>query len=54
MKNEICLTGQVPGGEFGCSAMPDKEKEFKSNLQRTIEYAKALNCKKYVVLHLVV
>lgn len=41
----IC-TGDVKGGEFGCTSLPDKEKEFKTNLQRTIEFAKALNCKK--------
>ncbi|KAJ6637128.1 putative hydroxypyruvate isomerase [Pseudolycoriella hygida] len=45
----ICL-GQVQGGEFGCTSIPDKEKEFKSNLHRTVEFAKALNCKKIHLL----
>jgi len=42
--------GRTQGAEFGCTAMPDKEKEFKSNLQRTIEFAKALKCNKIHLL----
>lgn len=36
----------VKGAEFGCSALPNFENEFQQNFQRTLEYAKALNCKK--------
>jgi len=43
-------TGHLKGCEVGCTAIPDKENEFKSNLQRTIEFAKALNCKKIHLL----
>ncbi|KAG4068378.1 hypothetical protein HA402_007898 [Bradysia odoriphaga] len=45
----IC-TGSLQGGEFGCTSLPDKEKDFKANLLRTIEFAKALNCKKIHLL----
>lgn len=42
-KNHV---GAAHGGDFGCTSLPDKEKDFKANLQRTMEFAKALNCKK--------
>lgn len=37
------------GGEFGCGALPNFENEFQQNFQRTLKYAKALNCKKWVI-----
>lgn len=45
------FTGKPPsrGTEFGCSALPNFENEFQANFQRTLEYAKALNCKKWVL-----
>lgn len=45
------FTGKPPskGAEFGCSALPNFENEFQANFQRTLEYAKALNCKKWVL-----
>lgn len=37
-------------GEFGVTAVPGKEAEFKKNLQETIDYAKALDCKKIHIM----
>lgn len=46
--NTHLFAGKPPakGTEFGCSALPNFENEFQQNFQRTLEYAKALNCKK--------
>lgn len=40
--------GQNPanGAQFGCSALPGHESSFQENFKRTLDYAKALNCKK--------
>lgn len=44
--------GTVSGGEFGVAALhgdpkgPDFRETFRSDLQTTVEYAKALNCRK--------
>uniref|UniRef100_A0AAG5CYE0 Putative hydroxypyruvate isomerase n=1 Tax=Anopheles atroparvus TaxID=41427 RepID=A0AAG5CYE0_ANOAO len=38
--------GNAPDGQFGCAALPGREKEFVANLERTVEYAKALGCGK--------
>uniref|UniRef100_A0A182MFF1 Xylose isomerase-like TIM barrel domain-containing protein n=2 Tax=Anopheles culicifacies TaxID=139723 RepID=A0A182MFF1_9DIPT len=38
--------GDVPGGQFGCAALPGWETEFLVNLERTVEYAKAVGCRK--------
>lgn len=43
----LCILGTKPEGAFGCTALPNMENEFRANFQRTLEYAKALNCKKY-------
>ncbi|XP_058813316.1 putative hydroxypyruvate isomerase [Topomyia yanbarensis] len=43
-------TGDVPGGQFGCAAFPEHVDSFRTNLERTIEYAKAVNCKKIHVM----
>ena len=40
-------SGVVPNGGFGCASFPDMHNEFKENLDTTIKYANALNCKKY-------
>jgi hydroxypyruvate isomerase len=40
-------TGTVPNGQFGCASFPGEEEAFKANLQETLTYAKALDCKKY-------
>lgn len=38
--------GNVTGGEAGCASFVDSFDDFKNNLDNTISYAKALNCKK--------
>lgn len=38
--------GNVPHGEAGCASFVDSAEHFRSNLLKTIEYAKELNCKK--------
>ncbi|XP_055588233.1 putative hydroxypyruvate isomerase [Uranotaenia lowii] len=42
--------GDVPDGQFGCAAFPEQEANFIKNLERTIECAKALNCKKIHIM----
>lgn len=44
------ISGNVPGGEVGLASIPNKEREFQQNLDLTVQFAKALNCKKYVLL----
>ncbi|XP_012280286.1 putative hydroxypyruvate isomerase [Orussus abietinus] len=43
-------TGDVTKGELGFAAIPGKEEEFRKSIEVTIEYAKALNCKKIHVM----
>ncbi|XP_011499503.1 PREDICTED: putative hydroxypyruvate isomerase [Ceratosolen solmsi marchali] len=43
-------TGDTTKGELGFAAIPGKEKEFENSIERTIEYAKALDCKKIHVM----
>uniref|UniRef100_A0A6B2EIV8 Putative hydroxypyruvate isomerase n=1 Tax=Phlebotomus kandelakii TaxID=1109342 RepID=A0A6B2EIV8_9DIPT len=49
-------TGTVSGGEFGVAALhgdsesPDFQDAFRSDLQTTVEYAKALQCKKIHIM----
>lgn len=38
--------GDVPSDQFGCASFPDREEDFKKNLDETIKYAKGLECKK--------
>lgn len=38
--------GDVPNGEAGCASFVNSTEHFKKNLENTIKYAKALNCKK--------
>lgn len=40
--------GDVSKGELGFAAIPGKEEQFKNSIEMTIDYAKALNCKKSV------
>ncbi|XP_055299237.1 putative hydroxypyruvate isomerase [Sitodiplosis mosellana] len=42
--------GTKPEAAFGCAALPNMENEFRANFQRTLEYAKALNCKKIHIM----
>ncbi|XP_053679986.1 putative hydroxypyruvate isomerase isoform X2 [Anopheles nili] len=42
--------GDASDGQFGCAALPGREKEFLVNLQRTIEYAKAIGCGKIHIM----
>lgn len=39
------LTGHIEGGEMGFACIPGKEAVFKTSLDKTLTYAKALNCK---------
>ncbi|XP_043270569.1 putative hydroxypyruvate isomerase [Venturia canescens] len=51
--NQILInvfTGDTAKGELGFAAVPGKETEFKKSIEVTIEYAKALNCKKIHVM----
>lgn len=41
------ITGDVSKGELGYAAIPGEEDNFKKSIDLTIEYAKALDCKKY-------
>ncbi|XP_059620908.1 putative hydroxypyruvate isomerase [Phlebotomus argentipes] len=49
-------TGSVAGGEFGVAALcgdsndPNYQEAFRSDLQTTVEYAKALECKKIHIM----
>ncbi|XP_058467630.1 putative hydroxypyruvate isomerase [Malaya genurostris] len=42
--------GDVADGQFGCAAFPEQTGRFRSNLERTIEYAKAVKCKKIHIM----
>ncbi|XP_020706690.1 putative hydroxypyruvate isomerase isoform X2 [Athalia rosae] len=44
------FTGDVTKGELGFTAIPGKEDEFRKSLGLTIEYAKALDCKKIHIM----
>ena len=43
---KIQILGDTSKGELGFTAIPGKEQDFKSSIEKTIEYAKALDCKK--------
>lgn len=43
-------TGDVLDGQFGCAAFPGQSANFQKNLERTIECAKAINCKKIHIM----
>ena len=45
--DRLFISGTKPEGAFGCAALPNMENEFREHFQQTLEYAKALNCKKY-------
>lgn len=42
--------GDAPEGQFGCAAIPGQETNFRTNLERTVKYAKAVNCKKIHIM----
>ncbi|KAK3089056.1 hypothetical protein FSP39_000476 [Pinctada imbricata] len=42
--------GDLSKGEIGIAALKEKQKEFDEKLETTIEYAKALNCKRVHVM----
>lgn len=44
------FAGSIPEASFGCAALPTLEVEFRNNFDKTLEYAKAFNCKKWVFL----
>lgn len=46
----IGITGDVTKGELGFAAIPGEEENFKNSIEKTIEYAKALDCKMLVYL----
>ncbi|XP_014486364.1 PREDICTED: putative hydroxypyruvate isomerase [Dinoponera quadriceps] len=39
------FTGDITKGELGYAAIPGKEDDFKNSISKTIQYAKALDCK---------
>ncbi|EZA56442.1 hypothetical protein DMN91_009736 [Ooceraea biroi] len=39
------FTGDVTKGELGFAAIPGEEENFKKSIEKTIQYAKALDCK---------
>ncbi|KZC10780.1 PREDICTED: putative hydroxypyruvate isomerase [Dufourea novaeangliae] len=43
-------TGDVSKGELGFAAIPGEEENFKKSIDMTIEYAKALHCKRIHVM----
>ena len=45
----FCLTGNDESGKFGLAAIPGKTFEFLETLKKTINYAKDLNCSKYLL-----
>ncbi|XP_014232286.1 putative hydroxypyruvate isomerase isoform X2 [Trichogramma pretiosum] len=44
------FTGDTSKGELGFAAIPGKEEDFKKSIETTINYAKALKCKKIHVM----
>ncbi|XP_033310594.1 putative hydroxypyruvate isomerase [Bombus bifarius] len=44
------FTGDVSKGELGFAAIPGEEGNFKKSIDLTIEYAKALNCKRIHIM----
>lgn len=48
----LLIPGTKAEGAFGCAALPNLENEFRDNFQKTLEYAKALNCNKYWNLYI--
>ena len=40
------IIGDVSKGELGFAAIPGEQENFKKSIDVTIEYAKALNCKR--------
>ena len=42
----IVYIGNVEGGELGLAIMSGRQNEFRESLEKTIEYASALNCNK--------
>lgn len=44
----IGVIGDVKKGELGFAAIPGEEENFKNSIEKTIEYAKALDCKMLV------
>ncbi|CAD1474279.1 unnamed protein product, partial [Heterotrigona itama] len=44
------FTGDVSKGELGFAAIPGEEENFKKSIDLTIEYAKALNCKRIHIM----
>lgn len=42
-------TGDLKKGELGWAALAGKTNEFKQSLEKAIEYAKKLDCKRYEV-----
>ncbi|XP_076618192.1 hydroxypyruvate isomerase-like protein Gip [Colletes latitarsis] len=44
------FTGDVSKGELGFAAIPGEEDNFKKSIDLTIEYAKALNCKRIHIM----
>ena len=43
------LAGDLSQDQLGLATLPSKQKEFRDKLELTIEYAKALSCKRLVL-----
>ena len=41
------LIGDWEAGDRGIAAIPGREREFKDSLQKSLQYAKALQCKRF-------
>lgn len=37
----------MKGGDLGLGAVPGREKEFRQGLELAVQFAKALDCKRY-------
>lgn len=46
--NEVCVfSGDLQNGELGLGAVPGREQDFRQGLAQAVQYAKALDCKRY-------
>lgn len=44
--SNLCVAGDVKGGDLGLGAVPGREAEFRQGLDLAFKYATALNCKR--------
>lgn len=55
-KRHYCHTcvGDMKGGDLGLGAVPGREQEFRKGLELAVQYAKALDCRRYRIHHALV